>query len=329
MSINTFESTLEALNEKLAKNNLGYIYDVVNETENGLILPFFAATMDYCKLYGLEFAISTDREARAGIDHSGKFIFLSYGAFDRICKLAELIVVSGVLDGHKIDFRFSSLHLIDNPFVGLNNSDTFLEGNGKTDLFLFVFDILLDFIVHHELGHHYHQHGDRFEQILDDVIGHRRTEEEEIISSHTRELVADGYAFSFVTQKVEAILEKSGNGRLDCLKKYDSESGRAFIAILIITCYFKMMDDSNVDHFNSSHPLHSFRAKFILASHIERSTDDTQTISDVIANVRRVFDILSEGENTDLDWIGRINTEEMNQWHRAIFEEFPKWLKSS
>jgi len=50
-----FEIKLNEINEILSKNQLGLIYDFINDRDNGLVLPFFSKYMDSVQKLDLDF----------------------------------------------------------------------------------------------------------------------------------------------------------------------------------------------------------------------------------------------------------------------------------
>ncbi|MXE76007.1 hypothetical protein FQ028_26605, partial [Escherichia coli] len=78
-----FEIKLNEINEILSKNQLGLIYDFINDRDNGLVLPFFSKYMDSVRKFDLDFCITTNSHFQCGIIYDEKLIFMSYGTFDR------------------------------------------------------------------------------------------------------------------------------------------------------------------------------------------------------------------------------------------------------
>ena len=112
-----------------------------NDRDNGLVLPFFAKYMDQVRGIGLEFCVTTDMGARAGILYKHKLIFMSHGVFDRLCKLSLLIHSSGVLNDNPKHFDYVDLHFVDRPFTGFSPNDYRKEPESDAHLFLFCVEI--------------------------------------------------------------------------------------------------------------------------------------------------------------------------------------------
>lgn len=317
---------LEQLDKTLQKNGLGYIYNFLSDRDNGLILPFFAVHMDSLNKMGLDFSVTTDTIARAGIIYKENLVFLSYGLVDKLSKLAELIYVSGALNGLSKDVRYQDLHFVENPFIGFNGKDVEF-GNGQ--LYLYIFDKLLQFIVSHEVGHFLNDHGKRLSNknnILDDVEGHRKIASKDLISSHARELVADLYAFNNLLDYVEKSIDTQ---KSSLIPLFSDKNGPVILTTLIIACYFQMMDGSNGhDHFTSTHPEAAMRACAIMATYSENLKEDSinEIFSTVISLLAKVFSVLEV--DFKFDWGSRMASPEMKEWHLNIYNEYSKWVKN-
>lgn len=320
---------LEELDEILFKNELGCIYDFLGDRDNGLVLPFFAKYMDAVKDVGLEFCVTTDKGTRAGILYKQNLIFMSYGLFDRLCKLSLLIHSSGVLSGKSKPFKFVDLHLVDNPFVGFHPDEQREESESDSHLLLFIFDGLLSFVVAHEVGHYINRHGDR-EKISDDIEGHRKIDRKTLIESHARELVADNYAFSYLRKDIEVSIKSSNPIIEELLPEFKSEKGAILLALLFISCYFKLMDGNSPNsHFESTHPESAIRVHSIFATFLEPHMDTNemepyaQLFPLAITLLKDVF-TYKDGA-FDFNWQGRAMTPEMKEWHSEICSEYANW----
>ncbi|MEA3480406.1 MAG: hypothetical protein U9R65_00430 [Pseudomonadota bacterium] len=322
----TKEERLEELNKILASNNLGFAYDILNDRENGLVLPFFARYMDAVNIKGLEFIVTTDTNATAGILYKHNLIFLSYGLFDRLCKLSLLIHASGVLDGKKKPFNFFDLHLVDNPFTGFSNeSDEFGEAP-EVYLLLFIFDSLLGFIVAHEVGHFVNNHGYRI-NFSDDVIGHKRIAREQLIQSHARELVADNYAFKLLRNDIEQAILTNNPVVGNLSEEYKNGNGASILSLLFMASYFKLMDGQNPNsHFESTHPEAVIRVKFLFSCYLEPYIDtefEEKMAALLIVTIRLLKEVYEyKGDSFEVDWK---HSPEINQWYLEIHSELPKW----
>ncbi len=108
-----YQQKLDQLDSILQTHKLGYIYDFLNDRGNGLILPFFSIHMDSLNKIGLDFSITTDSTARAGIIYDKNLVFISQGLIDKLSKLTELIYISGAINGVKKDIRYHDLHFVE------------------------------------------------------------------------------------------------------------------------------------------------------------------------------------------------------------------------
>jgi hypothetical protein len=323
------DKKLEQLNAILHKNELGFIYDFLNNKENGLVLPFFARYMDYVNEIGLDFCVTTDKQIKAGIIYKHNLIFMSYGLFDRLCKLALLIHSSGALNGKPKEFKFTDLHLVDNPFVGFNQEGRVVGLETDSHLLLFVFDCLLGFVVAHEIGHCVNNHGNRIE-VSDDIEGHVKVNQTSLIQSHTRELVADNYAFRFLRQDIEQRISSNNKALTDLLPEFKNEKGGALLALLFVSCYFKLMDgQSPYPHFKSTHPESAIRVHSIFATYLEPYTGTNEIEQFAIllplslSLLKKVFK--HKDADFELDCQGKASTPEMIKWYSKIYAEYTNW----
>jgi len=330
-----YEQKLESLNKIISKNKLGFMYEFQQEQDNGLILPFFSSYMDSLNRIGLDFSVTTDKEATAGIIYNEKLIFISFGLIDRVSKLSELILSSGILDGKEKPIRYYDLHLIDNPFTGFKIDDNVFESDDQINLYLFIFDQLLSFIITHEVGHFVNGHGNRLKKsnvnyILDDIEKYREIIGEEVIASHARELVADNYAFHLISKFIDSSL---GEKPIDLLlNKFKGENGSILLTLVLVTCYFQLMDSvSTSKHFNQTHPEAIARAFYIMATYDESHMKDPSFYQfdtiypKVMVLVERVFKQLDTNFKTT--WKDKIITEEMEIWYEIMNKEFQLWVR--
>ena len=329
-----FEKKLEEMNFILKKHDLGLIYDVKNDRENGLLLPFFCMFMDSVNKVGLDFCITTELRIRCGIIHHEKLVFMSYGTFDRLCKLSELIVRSGVITVREMPLNFHDLHFVDNPFVGFNNEER-EENESESHLFMFVLECLMLFIVSHEVGHFINKHGDRetkrdFDGIFDDILGHRDIVETELIASHARELVADCFALNIVRNHIESVFDRKADYLNNLLPIFDGEKGGVLLSLLIIMSYFKLTDgQSPHEHFKSTHPSTGARVRFILSCYVESLVSDEQIeefapyYNILMVQLKLIFELL--GYDSESSWLKSTTSPEMNEWFNKVYIEYPNW----
>ncbi|MHA1016920.1 hypothetical protein ACR9HH_03490 [Enterobacter mori] len=330
-----FEIKLNEINKILSKNELGFIYDFKNDRDNGLVLPFFCKFMDSVKQFDLDFCITTNLNFQCGIIYDEKLIFMSYGTFDRLCKLSELIFRSGMITGETKDLNFYDLHFVTNPFVGFNN-EIREESESESHLFMFILECLMLFIVSHEVGHFINKHGDRainqsYDTIFDDVLGHREIDGAELISSHARELVADGFAFNIVKKYIQSAFDQQASYLGNLLNFYDCKEGGVVFSLLLILCYFKLSDGlSPHEHFQSTHPSTAARVRYILSCHIESlgNEDEEQKFGFfynlITTQLKSIFATM--GDDFELSWIKDTNTPEMTEWFNNVYKEHKKWL---
>lgn len=330
-----FEIKLNEINKILSKNELGFIYDFENDRDNGLVLPFFCKFMDSVKQLDLNFCITTNLNFQCGIIYDEKLIFMSYGTFDRLCKLSELIFRSGMITGKIKKLNFYDLHLVTNPFIGFNNEKR-EESESESYLFMFILECLMLFIVSHEVGHFINKHGDRaisqsFDTIFDDVLGHRKIDGAALISSHARELVADSFALNVVKKHVQSAFDQQASYLDNLLNFYDCKEGGIVFSLLLILCYFKLSDGlSPHEHFQSTHPSTAARVRYILSCHVESldNEDEEQEFGFfynlMITQLKSIFSTM--GDDFELSWIKDTSTPEMTMWFNDVYAEHEKWI---
>lgn len=330
-----FKNKLDEIDRIISKNGLGFIYDFENDKDNGLVHPFCCIFMDFANKFDLDFCITTNLNFQCGIIYDEKLIFMSYGTFDRLCKLSELIFRSGMITGKPMSLNFYDLHLVNNPFVGFNN-ETREENESESHLFMFILQSLMLFIVSHEVGHFVNKHGDRaikqsFYNIFDDVLGHREIDGNELISSHARELVADGFALNIVKKNVQSAFDQEVCYLGNLLDFYTCKEGGIVFSLLLILCYFKLSDGlSPHEHFNSTHPSTAARVRFILSCHIESLNNEDETkkfgiyYNLITTQLKSIFSTM--GNEFELTWIKDTNTPEMAEWFNDVYKEHPIWV---
>lgn len=330
--MDTYKNKLEAINDILMKNNLGLMYDIENEDVNPLVMFFFCKYMDDANKIGLDFCITTEQAVRAGIIYHEKLIFVSYGLFDRLCKLSLLVYSSGELNGKQLDFKFSDLHLIGIPFK--NKDLELVKGSDERYLlFIFILNSLLCFVISHEAGHYFNDHGKR-KKISDDIEGHQKIERKDLIVSHAIELVADSYGFTSLLDYVKDAFLKENKGVAYLLPYYKSDHGYVLLSYIIVGCYFKLMDGhAPLPHFESTHPDSASRLKVIYASTLDHYVPKERTqlkqhgeiIISAFTCVRRIFEY--KGGVFNVNWLSNYTDEEMNSWFNEVSQEYENWCK--
>lgn len=327
-----YNNKLEAINKILIKNNLGLMYDIENEDVNPLVMIFFCKYMDDANKIGLDFCITTDQAVRAGIIYHERLIFLSYGLFDRLCKLSLLIYSSGELNGRQLDFNFSDLHLTELPF---KNSDLeFIKSdNERYLLFIFLLDAMLCFVISHEVGHYFNDHGKR-KKISDDIQGHQKIERKNLIVSHAIELVADSHGFISLLDNIKHRFLKEDKGIAYLLPCYKNDYGYMLLSHVIVGCYFKLMDGhAPLPHFYSTHPDSASRLKVIYSSILEHYVPKERSklkqhgeiIISALTCVRKIFEY--KGDVFNVNWLSNYTDEEMNAWFNDVSQEYENWCK--
>lgn len=320
----------ERLEEKINTLELGMAYDLLNTDENGLIYPYYLLYKDSLSNAGFDFLITTNRNPNAGVLYREKLIIMSQGLIDRLSKLAELIVSSGVLDGEKVKLRYFDLDFSANSFRGFDNKGSIYETPQKTKLFHFVFTTLMSFVLHHEVGHVYHKHGERLQQpnYFGDSQGHAKISAVDAISSHARELIADIHSFLKLMKSTEEKLSSSNDFGL--IEHFNDHKNTRHILLILVTCYFRMMDmRSTLSHFESTHPEAVVRAFAIYAKSCSLEKNQAIAILDVFRSLDLVKQIFSYLEQPlPNDWLDKIWSTDMLEWQKKVQNEYSFWINS-
>ncbi|MCQ8847890.1 hypothetical protein NQT74_04810 [Alteromonas stellipolaris] len=324
----SFNRHTEYLNPTLIKYNLGFHYEVLENKENGLLQPFFFKLCDELKKDNLDFAITHDDTVNAGVLYRENLVFITFGMFDSLCKLAELICCSGVLGNEKSEKRYENLNFIGNPFTGFKKTKPVFDCETTSKLLLVIFDCLLVFVIGHEKGHIDNAHGNIGQSKITEDITNTITGNLSVISQHAKELVADLSGFNHAKYRLNYSISKNKHTSPEVsklLNNIDSDT----LVLFILTCFFKMMDNIygvSPDMTTRSHPYASFRAHTLLAMKFNYKNLESggfDSLNAILTMVDEVFEYSSARH--DSEWLKKSTTKEMSEWYSMIYGEIPKW----
>ncbi|EGR0664528.1 hypothetical protein E2J97_04365 [Vibrio cholerae] len=324
------------IQQKLSKKiiqKLGDAYDF-GEYNNELYFIFYQKYKKVINDYDLDFIVTKNSYPTAAIDYETKAIIITDGLLDRLFKLSELIVYSGVLDNEKVELRYYDIHFTDNPFRYINEKENI--STTKKGLFHFVFNMLMNFVIHHEVAHFMNEHGKRFGNnkhgdISDNLLfleGYTELsceDENEIIASHARELIADYISFRVLLKTEIKSPEKIGLNKF-----YSNPNNMTMLILLIISSYFRVMDVFfNSKFFNNTHPTSVIRAYAIWSKYCaEDSLIQPIKLAEIfysLDEVRKVFDYY--GQPIPENWLEEALSEDASCWIKKVSNDYKNWLK--
>lgn len=280
------------IEEILRKTKLGWEY--VSDEENILFEMYKYLAQNLCDIVNAKFVFIKDKGQTAGVIYDYKLIFMSSGMFVSLCKLADLIIKSGLYTNTKQELKYYNLDFTEKPYE--YTYPYFLQNSNEDDdkLFHFTLKILIEFIVLHEIGHLINNHGTRTQQrdnliFSVDTKNNIRLSKEDSINSQAREIIADNYASFTLMALLGAKLHNLNGDHLDdAVKKYiTSDSVFLYFFLTTIYLYFKMTNNefSKDNIFNSSHPPPPFRINTILTNIINKMSsffnDDTDHLTGI------------------------------------------------
>lgn len=212
----------------------------------------------------------------------------------------------------------------------------------RLELFFQLLCSLVRFVVLHEFGHLWHQHGERRKEghrFEIDTIGFKSLREpKQALESQARELLADQFAFrSLLRIQHEEILHppirESENSVRSALLTSPSEE--ISFGLLITYFYFYAVDQSNWNVENIhlySHPPAPFRLKALLCDLFEfgvlgLSPSECQSLiirANAIANavISTTFQRFP-----DLSWMALMNDNRLLIHFTRLCDEIPNWRR--
>lgn len=320
------------LSNTLFANNLGEYLDVQEVCENELFELFETVGRQICVENELFFAFSASECVQAGIIYDSRIVFMTYGMFNSICKLAEKMTLSGSWTG--TEAKESDYYCLTEgrvPFK-FSHDRNFSDDTVSLHFFIYVLNVLFRFIIFHEIAHYVKKHNYRDNQpkegITSDMLGYESNgPEQDTLSKQARELVADAASFSHLLAYSQACFD-SEEPLIQTLKGvFPNDFATSTLNLSIIYCYFKMMDNGKgADKlFTLSHPTAAFRAKVILSHYIEINTNE-ESDSDFIRILYFVINLSSTIFDSDRNsFLSEVQGEKIDDWFMKLYKEQEKW----
>ncbi|WP_155628889.1 hypothetical protein [Burkholderia stagnalis] len=213
-----------------------------------------------------------------------------------------------------------------------------MASTDRQALFLFISNTLFRFIVFHELGHLYNEHGKRNNEKDFFEVDEMGTESPQGgIDSQAREIIADTFAFQKLVEFQRFHLLSQQNepvGKLLSSHFMKNEEDLIIFISQMVFIYFYMMESPNWAHENPiqwTHPPAQFRLKTILASLLEHgllSIEKTK-IPEIIQKALFVGpSILSVMFETfpEYNWLQILDNPKYREHYELIFSEIPRWI---
>ncbi|AFT87536.1 hypothetical protein [Paraburkholderia phenoliruptrix] len=298
----------------------------------------------------LNFTFNCDRRIQAYAVYESELVVVTAGLFDFLCRLTDRIVSKGL---------FRELGCADAPTwtPSLERSDQtprkiiqdipFVDGvsEWKHDperyaLFFYLLLTLFRFVVFHEMGHFYHQHGKRSSDSsasMDvDSAQPKLLPENEALDAQAREIVADKFAMDMLTICTEAEIErmKSTPFMAPLEKKLlNSKERRAQFLLQAAYIYFaatdRLPDSVPEDSIKMSHPPAAFRL-VTLAAMVTEKLGNKQAHSALAATI--VGDALiavALDRQPDQKWLARMQAPTLVEHYKNLYGRFSFWTKNS
>lgn len=299
----------------------------------------------------VEFHLINDPRRNAVAVYSTNSVGVFVGMLDVIFKLSAKIVDGGLFphvgnvettswnpDIHNtFESRESLLKSIE-QFAWSQDRLPWIKSMERQALFMFIANTLFRFIVFHELGHIYNDHGrakpkpDNFEldeMSTDHGLGN--------ISSQAKESIADTFAFQLLVEYQRSHLEQQKDHPIGALLKeklFQTDHDLVRFISQLIYVYFYMMETPNwldTEPGSWSHPPAPFRLQTIYAALLEHSI--LSLTQKVIPDLLRQSIFL--GSSTlavifnrypDFNWLSILDQKKYRDHYKNIYMEMDNWV---
>lgn len=356
--MNSVQEYLSDRQQLLAKNKMGMLLNPADVSSTNpwfmVFIPNLNALVKNLSAGSMRFCISAESKVQACAIHDDQAIVLTAGMFDLLCNLASSIVSRGIYPAlgttSKPDWspdvnnnlRSVRDFLTDSSFNWVLKP-SWSDDAERLELFFQLLCSMVRFVVLHEAGHLWHQHGERRKEgyrFEIDALGSKSLlEPKQALESQARELLADQFAFrSLLRVQHEEILHpptrQSENNVRSALLSSPSEE--IAFCLLTIYFYFYAVDQSNWDINNThlySHPPAPFRLKAILCDLLEfgalgMSPSECQSViprANVIADavISTTFQRFP-----DLNWMSSMNDNRLLSHFTQLCDEIPNWQRA-
>lgn len=275
------------------------------------------------------------------------------GMFWMLCRLASSAAASGVFPamagGKEPEWKPDvnrSIHLprdlLDEgkAFDWKAESATWIEYPERQMLFLMILNVLFRFVVNHEIGHIWNDHGLRrpgkAASPCVDSVGANQTTVHDPIASQAREIIADSFAFKRTIEVLDRELDLKAELEMTRIvreKLLPNQDEVASFVLIIVFLYFRVSDLSNwygQDRDTLSHPPAPFRAHALAAALLEHRHLGISEKSAGLA-IRKAslgsaaLMTVILGIYPDLYWLKNVSGTQDRVHFQRIFDEIPNW----
>ncbi|WP_155254726.1 M48 family metalloprotease [Pseudomonas corrugata] len=301
----------------------------------------------------VSFTFSASPTIQACIVYRSNLVVMTAGMFNVLCRLASKIVSSGafvVFEGGaeptwtpNVDNNFKSVTsgLSSVAFDWNLESRAWKQSPERMAIFAYVLKTLSRFVVLHELGHAYHNHGIRFQagvsNFIDvDMAEPELTTNESGVASQAREVIADNFAFNRLRKIQEMELARNVGEEATSLlvkKLLQGEQERVSFLLTMAYLYFHMMDRRDwhsQDVFKLTHPPSPFRLKHLFALTLENgiadlSEDEVGEILSLCHYGCNVLVSLVYNQYPLEDLFEEVSGPRFDKLFNELYKEYPKW----
>lgn len=348
----------KAINDVLSKYNIKEALDCRSIDDN----PFFGL-MEYdgvmmCKEVSngvVRFCFADDSRKQAVAIYEENLIVMFRGMFEVLCKVAAKIVSKGLYPQlgastkcnssiNPAREKFSAREIIDGElnFIWDIDNCPWRVDKERQALFVFSLSTLFRFVISHELGHLYYNHGDKEMR-----LGYNGIEIDEIESNsrecgfnpQARELVADKFGFDLVVEFQKRHLDSqkdSGIGEILYKKLAQSEYDLALFVMQMMYVYFHVSERDIWKKENPetwSHPPAPFRLRTICAAVIEHgvlqigSKEAKKLLQHVLESSDELVAVLLE-KSPGSTWLVSSHESILSKHYEKIFPLLFVWSSS-
>ncbi|MRV70685.1 hypothetical protein GJ700_02995 [Duganella sp. FT92W] len=325
--------------------------DVASVESNPFFMLFNYDAEKLCELLTdgkVEFAIADSIRRQAVSVGSEQAVVIYKGMLDAIFKIAARIVETGALIQLNENFRKSmktpqhaqtARALLDETadFSWDETEYPWIKKREQQVIFMFSSNLLYRLVILHELGHLWHNHGERNELIdsinIDEMFGNSQAGS---IESQARELIADNFAFDHLFAFTSFNLESQRFdeiGRFLFTNLVPDKYELAVFCLQMAFVYFYFMDSESWRARSPSewtHPPHPFRLQALYMAfladgfgsiekeHREQVFKRGVQLGD--STIERIF-----GTPNNLKWLSEMGQNSYKEHFEMLHKHLPRW----
>ncbi|MGO6742105.1 hypothetical protein [Rhizobium ruizarguesonis] len=324
----------------------------------GFLFPFHEEGMDICRAVprprecSFTFIESTGMQAVAVQDEID-IVGVYAGMFWMLCRLASSAATSGVfpamVGGKEPEWKPDVNRSLRLPrdlldegkqFNWEAESATWKEYPERQMLFLVILNVLFRFVVNHEVGHIWNDHGRRrlgkAASLCIDSVEPSQITVDDPIAAQAREIIADSFAFKRTIEVLDRELELTAELKMTKIVREKLLPNRDEIAsfvLIIVFLYFRVSDLSNwrgQARDTLTHPPAPFRAHALAAALLEHRHLGISEKSAGLAIQKASLGSAALmtvilGIYPDLHWLENVSGTQDKDHFQRIFEEIPNW----